>query len=198
MKSWLHGENPFESLRQIEIFEELKAEIKNGYLKQFIKEVLLDNSEKTWIIFMPEEGKQQKDDAAFAEKISARIAAMTPAEKQQLTEDKKALSDFQDTEDTPEILAQIPLLQREDISPEPQKITFTEEKQKDAPFIHLPLQTKGIDYVEICFETNHLPKELVPYSGLLAEVLSKLDTQKTDFAALPKKIDQIFWRTFFL
>lgn len=192
MKSWLHGENPFESLRQIEIFEELKAEIKNGYLKQFIKEVLLDNSEKTWIIFMPEEGKQQKDDAAFAEKISARIAAMTPAEKQQLTEDKKALSDFQDTEDTPEILAQIPLLQREDISPEPQKITFTEEKQEDVPFIHLPLQAKGIDYVEICFETNHLPKELVPYSGLLAEVLSKLDTQKTDFAALPKKIDQIF------
>lgn len=46
MKSWLHGENPFESLRKIEIFEELKAEIKNGYLKQFIKEVLLDNSEK--------------------------------------------------------------------------------------------------------------------------------------------------------
>ena len=89
MKSWLHGENPFESLRQIEIFEELKAEIKNGYLKQFIKEVLLDNSEKTWIIFMPEEGKQQKDDAAFAEKISARIAAMTPAEKQMCIRDSQ-------------------------------------------------------------------------------------------------------------
>ena len=34
----------------------------------------------------------------LAEKISARIAAMTPAEKQQLTEDKKALSDFQDND----------------------------------------------------------------------------------------------------
>ena len=141
---------------------------------------------------MPEEGKQQKDDAAFTEKISARIAAMTPAEKQQLAEDKKALSDFQDAEDTPEILAQIPLLQREDISPEPQRISFTEKEQDGIPFIHLPLQAKGIDYVEICFETNHLPKDLVPYSGLLAEVLSKLDTKATDFAALPKKIDQIF------
>lgn len=37
-----------------------------------------------------------------------------------------------------------------------------------------------------------MPKDLVPYSGLLAEVLSKLDTKATDFAALPKKIDQIF------
>ena len=192
MKSWLHGKDPFESLHQIEIFEELKEEIKNGYLKQFIQEVLLENQEKTWIVFMPEEGKQQKDDAAFTEKISARIAAMTPAEKQQLAEDKKALSDFQDAEDTPEILAQIPLLQREDISPEPQKISFTEKEQDGIPFIHLPLQAKGIDYVEICFETNHLPKDLVPYSGLLAEVLSKLDTKATDFAALPKKIDQIF------
>ena len=192
MKSWLHGKDPFESLHQIEIFEELKEEIKNGYLKQFIQEVLLENQEKTWIVFMPEEGKQQKDDAAFTEKISARIAAMTPAEKQQLAEDKKALSDFQDAEDTPEILAQIPLLQREDISPEPQKISFTEKEQDGIPFIHLPLQAKGIDYVEICFETNHLPKDLVPYSGLLAEVLSKLDTKATDFADLPKKIDQIF------
>ena len=192
MKSWLHGKDPFESLHQIEIFEELKEEIKNGYLKQFIQEVLLENQEKTWIVFMPEEGKQQKDDAAFTEKISARIAAMTPAEKQQLAEDKKALSDFQDAEDTPEILAQIPLLQREDISPEPQRISFTEKEQDGIPFIHLPLQAKGIDYVEICFETNHLPKDLVPYSGLLAEVLSKLDTKATDFAALPKKIDQIF------
>ncbi len=192
MKSWLHGKDPFESLHQIEIFEELKSEIKNGYLKQFIREVLLENQEKTWIVFMPEEGKQQKDDAAFTGKISARIAAMTPAEKQQLAEDKKALSDFQDAEDTPEILAQIPLLQREDISPEPQRISFTEKEQDGIPFIHLPLQAKGIDYVEICFETNHLPKDLVPYSGLLAEVLSKLDTKATDFAALPKKIDQIF------
>lgn len=192
MKSWLHGKDPFESMHQIEIFEELKEEIKNGYLKQFIQEVLLENQEKTWIVFMPEEGKQQKDDAAFTEKISARIAAMTPAEKQQLAEDKKALSDFQDAEDTPEILAQIPLLQREDISPEPQRISFTEKEQDGIPFIHLPLQAKGIDYVEICFETNHLPKDLVPYSGLLAEVLSKLDTKATDFAALPKKIDQIF------
>ena len=192
MKSWLHGKDPFESLHQIEIFEELKSEIKNGYLKQFIREVLLENQEKTWIVFMPEEGKQQKDDAAFTEKISARIAAMTPAEKQQLAEDKKALSDFQDVEDTPEILAQIPLLQREDISPEPQRISFTEKEQDGIPFIHLPLHAKGIDYVEICFETNHLPKDLVPYSGLLAEVLSKLDTKATDFAALPKKIDQIF------
>ena len=192
MKSWIHGKDPFESLHQIEIFEELKSEIKNGYLKQFIREVLLENQEKTWIVFMPEEGKQQKDDAAFTEKISARIAAMTPAEKQQLAEDKKALSDFQDAEDTPEILAQIPLLQREDISPEPQRISFTEKEQDGIPFIHLPLQAKGIDYVEICFETNHLPKDLVPYSGLLAEVLSKLDTKATDFAALPKRIDQIF------
>ncbi|MEE0700635.1 MAG: insulinase family protein, partial [Anaerotignum sp.] len=143
MKSWLHGKDPFESLHQIEIFEELKEEIKNGYLKQFIQEVLLENQEKTWIVFMPEEGKQQKDDAAFTEKISARIAAMTPAEKQQLAEDKKALSDFQDAEDTPEILAQIPLLQREDISPEPQRISFTEKEQDGIPFIHLPLQAKG-------------------------------------------------------
>ncbi len=192
MKSWLHGNDPFESLCQIEIFEELKADIKKGYLKEFIKEVLLDNQEKTWILFLPEEGKQEKDNAAFSQKISQRIAEMSLEEKEHLEKDKQALDDFQNEEDTPEILAQIPLLQREDISPEPQKIIFSEKNEKGISFIHLPLQAKGIDYVQIYFKTNHLPAELVPYSGLLAEVLSKLDTDKTNFADLPKKIDQIF------
>lgn len=192
MKCWLHDADPFESLRQIEIFEELKTEIQKGYLKQFIREVLLENQEKTWILFLPEEGKQQKEDALFRQRISARLKAMTSDEKQQFIADKMALSAFQSAEDTPEILAQIPLLQREDISVEPQKISFTEKEQDGVSYVQVPLQTKGIDYVEICFDTNTLPEELIPYSGLLAEILSKLDTDKTDFASLPKRIDQIF------
>lgn len=192
MKSWLHGTDPFKSLHQIELFEELKTEIKTGYLKRFIKEVLLENQEKTWILFLPEEGKQQKDDAAFSKKIASRIAEMSSDQRMQLEEDQKALSDFQGEEDTPEILAQIPLLQREDISLEPQKISFQEKESDGIAFVQVPLQAKGIDYVEIDFDTKHLPEDLVPYSGLLAEVLSKVDTIKTDFAALPKKIDQIF------
>ena len=192
MKSWLHDADPFESLRQIELFEDLKADIEKGYLKTFIRDILLNNPEKTWILFLPEEGKQEKDDAAFANRISERIAKMTPEEKQLLKDDQKALLDFQNEEDTPEILAQIPLLQREDISPEPQKITFAEKTCEGVPFVQVPLQAKGIDYVEICFDTSHLPAEYIPYSGLLAEVLSKLDTEKTTFSSLPKKIDQIF------
>ncbi|WP_394266689.1 insulinase family protein [Anaerotignum sp.] len=192
MKSWLHGADPFDGLRQIELFEELKQEIKNGYLKQFIKEVLLENQEKTWILFLPEEGKQEKDDTVFTEKIASRVAEMTSDEKQILKDDQKALSDFQNEEDTPEILTQIPLLQREDISSEPEKISFHEKKVNDVTFVQVPLQAKGIDYVQIYFDAKDLPEDLVPYSGLLAEVLSKVDTNKTEFAALPKKIDQIF------
>lgn len=192
MKNWLHGADPFESLRQLELFEQLKVDIQQGYLKQFIQEVLLENQEKTWIVFLPEEGKQQKDDAAFYEKISKRISEMTSEEKKSLEDDKEALADFQNTEDTPEILAQIPLLQREDISPEPSKITFTQKEQDGVSYVYMPLQTKGIDYVEILFDAKDLPEDLIPYSGLLAEVLTKLDTDETDFATLPKKIDKIF------
>ena len=191
MKSWLHGEDPFACLHQLKIFLKLKEEIQAGYLQVFIKEQLLGHHEKTKILFLPEEGKQKKEDDIFREKIDARFAQMTSADLEILDADAEELAIFQNTPDSPAILAQIPLLQREDIHKNVRKVPWEEKNCGRQPYLYVPMDTQGLLYIQLLFPAS-LPWEYIPYTGLITEVLGKLDTKYTDFTALSSKIDRTF------
>ncbi len=192
MKSWLHGEDPFLSFHQLKLFAELKEDIKKGYLQNFIREALLYNTEKTKVIFLPDGTLQKKEQEQLAQKIAAHLEQMGDQKEAYLIQEEKALSDFQNIEDTPEILAQIPVLELSDIRRTPQKYEHMPKMLDGMTYEFLPFKSNGIAYCQMLFHAEHLPQELVPYSGLLADILGKMDTIQTDFASLPKKIDQIF------
>ncbi len=191
MKSWLHDKDPFAPLHPLQIFTELKEEIQKGYLQTFIKTHLLEHKDKTKILFLPEEGLQKREDDDFRDKMATRIAKMTPDELAVLDEDAKALAEFQNTPDTPEFLAQIPLLQREDIDPKVRKVSWEERTCGTQPYLYVPMDTQGLLYIQLLFPAS-LPWELIPYTGLLTEILGKVDTAQTDFTELSSKIDRIF------
>ena len=189
MKSWLHDADPFAFFYPLQDLEALKTEIKNGGLQIFIKQKLLENTDKTWVAFAPEVGKQQKEDAILQQKIEQRLDKQ---QKSVLESDVLALQKFQNAEDTPEILNQIPCLSIADIDKEPQKANFTKKNIHDMKFVHIPMESKGICYFQLSFDTNHLSKEQIPYAGLLADVLGKIDTEYTAFSDISKKIDDTF------
>lgn len=189
MKSWLHDADPFSACYPLRDLETLKQDIAQGGLQTFIKQRLLENTEKTWLIFAPEAGKQQKDDAQLQQKITQRLQQKS---KDDLAQDAQALQQFQDAEDTQEILNQIPCLSIADIDKAPQKMNFTEKIIQDVPYVCIPMDSKGICYFQLSFDTKHLPKAMVPYAGLLADVLGKIDTKQIAFADISKKIDDTF------
>lgn len=191
MKSWLHDEDPFTCLHQLKIFTQLKEEIQAGYLQTFIQEHLLGHKEKTKILFLPEEGKQKKEDDAFRKKISARLAQMTPEELSLLDTDAKELEKFQNTPDSPALLAQIPLLQRDDIDKNVRKVPWEEKICGKQPYLYVPMDTQGLLYIQLLFPAS-LPWEYIPYTGLITELLGKLDTIHTDFKRMASKKDRIF------
>lgn len=192
MKSWLHGEDPFLSFHQLKLFTELKEDIKTGYLQKFMQEVFFNNMEKTKIIFLPDSTLQKKEKEKLSAKIADHLQNMGDQKDSILLQDQKALDEFQNTKDTPEILAQIPVLSLSDIGRTPQQYVHSKKTIDGMTYEFLPLKSNGIAYCQILFHAEHLPKELVPYSGLLADILGKIDTKETDFSSLPKKIDKIF------
>ncbi|MBM6828424.1 insulinase family protein [Anaerotignum lactatifermentans] len=191
MKSWLHGENPLSCLKVLTTFLSLKEEIQKGYLSAFIQEKFLCNPEKTKLCFLPEWGKQEQEDAALRKKVEDRLSSMTEAQKSILKEDDNSLAEFQNAEDTPELLAQIPILQREDIDKKPMPVPRKETIVSGSKVLHISMESQGIFYGQILFPTE-VPQEQLFYAGLLAEVLGKLDTKKTAFAELSAKTDRIF------
>lgn len=192
MKRWLHGENPFDTLHLLRHFSELKEKIKEGYLQTFIQTYLLENPEKTWVLFTPDCTLQEKEALSMKEKIQCKLQEMGEQKAILLEQEKLALIEFQEKEDTPEILKQIPLLQLEDISKKPQEIAFTQCNQQNMSYIHVPLHNNGIAYIQLLFHAEHLTEEQIPYAGLLAELYGKLDTENIGFQELAQKTDQIF------
>ena len=61
LDSWLYDETrPFDYLKQISVFEELKARISQGYFEKLIRTYLLENPHGAVIVLEPERGLAEK------------------------------------------------------------------------------------------------------------------------------------------
>lgn len=190
MGRWLYGEDPFESLRMIETLEKIKSP--DFSWSALVNEVLLQNQKKTILVFTPEIGKRQREEDALKEALAKRKAAFTAKDLEKLQEETRKLELFQKTEESPEVLAQIPLLQLSQISPDPLPIVYTNGTLGGTKFLYAPMPSNGILYVKLHFNTECVPQHLLPYVGLLSEVLGKLDTIKHSYQELPLLLNRYF------
>lgn len=193
MKSWLHGKEPFDSLRVLEIIKKLKQESRNGYFEKLLHAVFLENTDKTYVVFTPEKGKQKKEAEQLAKRLQEKKACFTESDLNQIAQEAKNLEQFQKTEDSPEVLAQIPLLEIGEIEEKPLLVEYEKPSpEKDNPFLFVPMESNGIVYIKLLFDIAQVPQELIPYAGLLADLLGKMDTERYAFHELPTVINQTF------
>ena len=186
MKRWLHGEDPCYSLRMIEIFEEIKNKAKNGYFESLLNEIFIENKEKLTVLFTPEKSKNEREKVSFQNKMKDRYENMSDTELNIIEKDTEKLEIFQKHMDTPEILTQIPQLEINEIDKHPKLTVYrTDRLPNGKPLLHVPMESKGIIYAKVHFDTSCVPQELLPYTGLLTELLGKLDTDKYSYLELP-------------
>lgn len=184
--TWLYDDTkPFERLKCLDIFEELKKKADTGYFEELIEKYLLSNTHASVVVVNPKRGL-----AAEKEKVLAEYkASLNQEQLDKLVADTKHLKEYQDAEETEEALKTIPLLRREDISRESAKIYNTEKYVDDTLVLHHKIDTNGIGYLELLFDMKHVPEELVPYMGILKSVLGYVDTEHYDYGDLFNEIN---------
>ena len=193
MKRWLHGKDPCYSLRMIEIFDEIKNKSKNGYFETLLNNIFIENQDKLTVIFTPERGKNRKEELDFQTKMNQTYKNLSIAELNNIKKDADKLEIFQKQIDTPEILAQIPQLEISEIDALPKLTAYTTERMPNGrPLLHVPMESKGILYAKLHFDTSSVPQDLIPYTGLLTELLGKLDTDQYSYHELPTIKNQYF------
>ena len=101
-------------------------------------------------------------------------ASLTQEQLEKLVEDTRELKLYQDTPSTPEILAKIPLLSREDIERKAETFSWTEKRKDGILVLHHNFFTSGIGYLKVLFRTDAVPQENMPYVGLLKSVLGNV------------------------
>lgn len=188
LDSWLYDGDPMTHLCYQETFDFLKKEVENGYFEQLIKDYLLDNPFEAVIVVAPEKNLTAKEDEKLAKKLADYKASLSEEELEKLVCATRELKEYQDTPSTPEILAKIPLLTREDIDKKAETFFWTEKEEDGIKVLHHNFFTSGIGYLKVLFNTSVLPQEDLPYAGLLKSVLGSISTEHYSYSDLTSEI----------
>ena len=188
--SWLYDdEKPFIHMQAIPTFEFLKSQVDTGYFEELIRKYLLDNTHGSIVIIRPERGRTAKMDQALAQKLEAYKQSLSREEREQMVKAAQELEAYQEEEDSPEDMAKIPVLKREDISREIAPICNEEKEVGRVKVVHHDVETNGIGYATLMFDLSGIREDLLPYVGILQSVLGIIDTNNYEYGELFNEIN---------
>lgn len=190
LDSWLYDDTkPFVHMEANKIFTFLKDKIGSGYFEELITRYLMNNNHVSVVIVKPEIGLTAKVEEEIKKKLAAYKASLSEEEINQIIQNTKELTRYQEEPSTQEQLKTIPLLERKDIKKEAQPIYNKIKIVKNATVVHHDIYTNQIAYLRVLFDAKYVPNELVPYVGLLSTVLGYVDTNKHSFLELSNEIN---------
>ena len=190
LDSWLYGDNmPFIHVEANAVYAALREKAGSGYFEGLIQKYLLDNPHKSIVVLKPKKGLTEERDKALADKLAAYKAGLSEEEILKIVAQTKALKEYQDTPDTPENLAKIPLLARTDMKKEAVKFVNEMRKIGDTDFLFHDIFTNGISYLRLIFNLDKVPTRLYPYIGILKGTLGLLNTEHYGYADLFNEIN---------
>lgn len=182
LSGWLYDDSdPTAYLRYEDAFTHMHEKIPSGYFEQLAREIFLDNDHMALAEVLPTEAQGLSDEGEILASVKA---GLDEAGLQRTIDETNALHRLQETPDSPEALATLPLLQLTDIaaaSPEP-ACTLRHDVALDC--LHHTTPTRRIDYVYHYFPLEGLAFEELPYATLLARLLGKLATRTHTAAEL--------------
>ncbi len=190
LNSWLYDEKqPLLHIELGSVFDELEKELDTDYYENIIRELLLGNEHSSVVVLEPEKGLTAAAEARTAQKLADFKASLNEEQISDLIEQTRHLAEYQEEPSTKEELETIPLLTREDMKREPRTVSNIEDSICGIPFIRHEYATNGIAYISLMFDDNGLPKELIPYAGLLKSIISFVNTEKYSYSELNNEIN---------
>ena len=189
MDSWLYDKSPLIHLEYTGILEKIKSGLTTNYFEQLIERYLLNNHHQALVICRPKHGLAEEKDEEVRKYLADYKASLSSDEISKLIEQTASLKLSQQTPDSPEALATIPLLTLADIETQAEELPLVEKQELDVPVLLHPLYTNEIAYVSMYFDTRMVPQSQLPYVYLLAEILGKVATEQYNYAELSNEIN---------
>lgn len=190
LDSWLYDDSkPFLHIEANETYAALRKKAEEGYFEKLIEKYFLQNPHAVTVVLVPREGLTRKQEEALKEKLAKIKDGMSEEELAGIRSMMDRLNEFREKEDSPEDIARIPLLAREDLKRETEVIYNLEKKLGDTPALHHEVFTNGIGYLRLIFQIKDIPKEYFPYIGVLKNVYCNMNTEHYTYAELCSEIN---------
>lgn len=175
--TWLYGGDPAQNLCYRRTLDELKERLYSGYLEALLRRLLLDEHDGFLAVLLPDPELGQRRTAEEKQRAKDYWASLTPAQQTALRDELERVHTWQQTPDSPEALASIPMLTLADIQGDPKPLPCTEETRHGRPVL---LHDVGGDlsYIDLLFDASDLPAEDMGLLRLTTELLGTLATAK--------------------
>ncbi|MDI3270395.1 MAG: hypothetical protein QJR00_06795, partial [Bacillota bacterium] len=191
---WTYEADPLGYIQYEKILPRLKDGVEEGYFEALMEERLLKNSHALHLVLEATEGLFEEEEEKLKAELSEKKTHLTQEEKGKIMAETQALLQRQMEPDRPEVLALLPLLQREDVSPKGEAIPTEEEGRRRRRFLYHPVDGRGIGYVSLYVPLRHLEVEEIPWASALFYLLGKVDTRRRSYGDVADEIGLRFGR----
>ena len=190
LDSWLYDDSqPFTHLEALEVIEWLKKQVETGYYETLIEKYLLKNPHRAVVMIVPERGLNARKEKELEEKLQKLKETMTAEELRKLVEDTEHLKAYQEEPSTQEELLSIPMLSRKDLKREAEPLSLAECWEEGTKLLFHEVDSNGIAYLDLLFDTSAVAKDDIPYLGILKAVLGYVDTEHYSYGELADEIN---------
>ena len=165
LRAWLHGSKPWESLLIEPAFKKIKEYLAadKRYFESLIQKYLLDNPHRALVIIEPKEGFLTQQEEQLAGELAKIEKNLSESERRHIREKSADLEKIQSEADSPQALASIPHLSRNDLSADIELICRRHEDLRGVPALCHELYTNGITYIDMAFPVDIFPLEDYPW-----------------------------------
>jgi len=190
LTTWLYDDDPFKLLGFEAHLNAIKARLDNDnrYFEKLIQTHLLENQHRTTLRLKPDPEFGRRFDEEEKTRLATIRESLTEDQFKEIAGNAKKLKERQETPDTEEALATIPVLKLQDLEKESKTIPIDTMNIQDTKVLYHDLFTNGIVYLDLGFDLHALPKELLPLTEVFARALLEMGTQTEDYVKLSQRI----------
>lgn len=184
LDSWLYGGDPMQPLLSEERYQKLREMAAGDGFDRLMADLLLDESTMSIIRTVPSHTQGDELRAEETARLQAIQASWTDADKEALRVQNEKLTAWQQTPDTAEQLATLPVLSLDEIGADPLLIPAAEAQCGAAKVITHDLPMNGITIMHWYISLTDFTLDELKRLSILPELLGKLPTKRHDSLSL--------------
>ena len=196
LDTWLYGGDPAEALTVEPVLKTLEAGLETDFFEGLVREFFLEDAHTVTLVLVPSRtlgGEKREKEAA---RVMAETKGWTEADKAAQRDRAESLRLWQQTPDSPEALASIPMLKLADLAEKPEPLQMTETAKDGVPVMK-HITGSGIAFLRAHFLASDLTTEELSKLSMMCQVLGSMATKKHSRSALPLEIKNILGRVSF-
>ena len=188
IKNKLRGSLPDADMSVIPLYARLRELTDGDYYEQLLRLMMIDVEHSASVLVLPSDSFGEEVARRERERLDGIRGSLGEKEIEALIADAESLRERQEGEDTPEALATIPRLTREDLPSGAKKLECKRGCVMGVPTLSPMVKTSGIVYARLSFDLSDLTPEELTVANVVSGMLLSLPTENYTLAALTDEL----------